>query len=155
MQESVDALTNAGHELVELEPPNIVEALRIFVALAGGDGYERLLGSLHGDPPEPHLFLIRFQAALGPRLTHLSAWLSSGKDPIMSDIVMASGVKPVSELLAWQEKRNAFADATRRHFFGDLGLDAIVSPVQASPAIKLGTSWSERLGKVCRSSCDL
>lgn len=136
-------MRKAGHELVAIDPPDIAEALRIFVAVTGGDGYQRLLASLAGDPPEPHLFLIRFQAAMGRNLTHFSAWLSSTKDPIVSNIVMASGEKTVAELLGWQEKRNAYADAMRKHLFGDLALDAIICPVQASPAIKLGTSWSE------------
>lgn len=135
----------AGHEVIEIKPPAITEALCIFVALTGGDGYERLLASLEGDPAEPHLFLIRLQAAMGPYLTHFLSWLSSAKDPVMHSIISATGVKPVSEVLEWQHRKALFSGAARKHFFRDLALDAIICPIQATSAIKLKTSWSQSL----------
>lgn len=143
MSESVAALEKAGHECVAIDPPDILEAMRIFVALTGGDGFQRLLSQLHGDKAEPHLFLIRLQSALGPTWTHFSAWLSSFTDPISSSVVSASGLKPVAHVIDWQDKRNNFSDTERKRFFDELKLDAIVSPVQASPAVKCTTSWSE------------
>ena len=39
IEQTVQALKSQGHEVIEVTPPNVVEAVHIFVALTSQDGY--------------------------------------------------------------------------------------------------------------------
>ncbi|KAI0278662.1 amidase signature domain-containing protein, partial [Russula brevipes] len=62
--ETAEALRKAGHECVEIEPPDSAQALRLFTGISSADGYQKLTEHLGPDKRESALFLV----TLGPRL---------------------------------------------------------------------------------------
>ena len=73
VQETVDALTRQGHECVEIQVPDFLEAMRVFVALTSADKYETLTSHIGPDPKDPSLFLVTLGSKL-PGKPHLGMW---------------------------------------------------------------------------------
>lgn len=146
VQESVDALKAAGHTCQEIDPPDVAELLRLFVQLSAADGYKTMMSSLESDKQEPALFLV----TLGPRLPAFVRAITSlivklfVSDVSFSTVFSASRPRSVSELWAASAARMSANDALQRHLWaqtaGALGLDAIVCPVQALPAVPHGAT---------------
>jgi Asp-tRNA(Asn)/Glu-tRNA(Gln) amidotransferase A subunit family amidase len=88
VQEVATALEKEGHELVLWQPPNVAEALKIFVALLSFDGFKQLLANIGRDPMEPAMYLV----TLGPRLPKFARWLVNNlvhylaKDPVFASV---------------------------------------------------------------------
>lgn len=89
VREVAAALEKEGHELVLWQPPDVVEAMKIFVALLSFDGHKQLLSNIGHDPMEPALFLV----TLGPRLPAFARWLAHNlvqyiaKDPFFAAVM--------------------------------------------------------------------
>jgi len=89
VNETVAALRELGHEVVEFPAPNAARALAIFAALTSADGYKQLLGNIGPDPMEPSMKLV----TLGPSMPGWLLWLASTfvkyglKDEIFGDIL--------------------------------------------------------------------
>ena len=139
---TVEALERDGHECVAIEPPDAAEALRIFVALTSADAYERLLSNLDGDPSEPALFLIQLQKRLGPTLMGWISWLAPS-DPKLFHITAQAGKKEVQDVYRWNAARDDLVLQIRQQLWNtELGLDGVICPVQAIPALKHGQGWN-------------
>ncbi|KAF8603838.1 amidase signature enzyme [Ceratobasidium sp. AG-I] len=146
VQESIDALKAEGHTCKEIDPPDVAELLRLFVQLTAADGYKTMMSKLESDKQEPALFLV----TLGPRLPAFIRAITSlivklfVSDESFSTVFSASRPRTVSELWAASAARISANDALQRHFWahtaGALGLDAIVCPVQALPAVPHGST---------------
>jgi Asp-tRNA(Asn)/Glu-tRNA(Gln) amidotransferase A subunit family amidase len=125
VKETVAALRKAGHECIELDPPDAVECMRIFVALSSADGYEGLLSNLDGDPAEPSLFLITLQKKLGPTLMRWISKTAPGDAKLFS-ITEQAGEKRVIDVRRWQARRDDFVAKVRGQLWGDMQLDGII-----------------------------
>lgn len=92
VREVVAALEKEGHELVQWQPPNVAEVLKIFVALLSFDGFKQLLANIGRDPMEPAMFLV----TLGPRLPAFGRWLVNNlvhylaRDPLFASVFCES-----------------------------------------------------------------
>jgi Asp-tRNA(Asn)/Glu-tRNA(Gln) amidotransferase A subunit family amidase len=84
VQETIDALEKAGHEVVKFELPFGPQAIQLFAALSSADGYRTLMSPSGGDPIEKNLFLITFGPKLFRWLQVIAAWLIINvlKDPL-------------------------------------------------------------------------
>lgn len=140
VQETVDALRKAGHEVVEFELPSGPKALQLFAALTSGDGYQTLQSPVGNDPIEKNLFLI----TLGPRLfrwVHSTAvWFITN---ILRDPLFAKGLSNSKHSNLSDFWKNSASMKTMTKEFYDLvwdkyHFDAIIAPGMSCPALPHG-----------------
>lgn len=141
--ESVQVLEKAGHEVIQFDPPDVSEALKIFAGLTSSDGYKTLLGNLGDDPMEASA-----QTTLGakyPRWLHrILTWLIAKftGDHLYAEVFASSRPKTVTEYWQYVHKRNVYANKFRKLAWEENKFDMIVCPVQAVPALKHDeTEW--------------
>jgi amidase len=142
VQETVDALKRAGHDLVPFDLPFGPKSIQMFAAITSGDGYKTLLSHRVNDPIEKNLFLIR----LGPRLPRwfqlFAAWVIENilKDPLFAQTFRRSKISNLTEY--WEDyaiikdMNEEFYDRVwNKHKF-----DAIIAPGMAAPALPHGAT---------------
>ncbi|GJN89051.1 hypothetical protein Rhopal_002025-T1 [Rhodotorula paludigena] len=141
---TVEALRREGHDCVKFEPPSPIEAMEHFVALTSAGRYETLLSFLQGDPQESSLFLV----TLGPKLPAFvraaAAWLLDNVvgDAQFARLLRASKAKSVIEMQEWQHRKDEYVQRSRKLLWEEHEFDAVVCPVQATPALKHGETWN-------------
>ena len=142
VQETVDALRKAGHELVEFELPYGPRAIQLFAALTSGEGYKTLQSPLDGDPAESNLFLI----TLGPKLfrwVHATAvWFITN---VLKDTLFAAGLENSKHSnLTKYWKNSALMKETTKEFYqlvwDKYQFDAIIAPGMVCPALPHGAT---------------
>jgi len=146
VQEAVNALGTAGHECVEINPPDMADILRLFVEHTAADGYETMMSNLKSDKQEPALFLV----TLGPRLPAFIRAISSFfvklfiNDPSFAYVFDASRPRTVREFWAASATRIKANDDLQHHLWASaapaLGLDVVICPVQAVPGVPHGST---------------
>ncbi|KAJ1306957.1 hypothetical protein OPQ81_007937 [Rhizoctonia solani] len=141
--ESVKALEEKGHEIEEVNPPDMAELLKLFVEITAADGYKTLLSHLESDKQEPALFLV----TLGPRLPGFIRTLSDLlvrlfiKDSTFTRIFGSSRPRSVTELWASSAARMEANSALQNYLWAQtLNLDVLICPVQAVPAVPHGAT---------------
>lgn len=166
IMQTVQALKSQGHDVVLVSPPNVVEAVRVFVALTSDESYpypslsplpfSTMLTStryadlrlpLKRDPMEPTVRFLLTLARL-PRflrtilifvITHLL------RDPISASTIALLGNKPASQVHAWNIRRDTY----RQNFndwFQSSQLDCIIAPTSTIPAAPInGTVMTSAL----------
>lgn len=139
--ETVQALRKAGHECVEIQHPDSAQALRLFTGITSADGYEKLTSHLGPDEKESALFLV----TLGPRLPGFvraaAGWVirTFVGDAQFASFLAHSHHKTVRQYYDYVANKLAFERATRGTLWsGAPGLDAVIAPVQAVPAVPHG-----------------
>ncbi|KAN0132779.1 Amidase signature domain containing protein [Lactarius tabidus] len=139
--ETVEALRKAGHECFEIDSPDSAQALRLFTAITSADGYEKLTQHLGPDKKESALFLV----TLGPRLPGFvraaAGWVINTfiGDAKFASFLALSRKKTVRQYYDFVADKLAFErDARGLLWGGSPGLDAVIAPVQAVPAIPHG-----------------
>ncbi|GAA5885605.1 hypothetical protein JCM6882_007491 [Rhodosporidiobolus microsporus] len=142
--ETVEALRKEGHDCIEFEPPNPLEAMEYFVALTSAGRYSTLLSGLQGDPQESSLWLVTLGSRLPSLVRNTLAWLMENVvgDKILARLFRASRGKSVSELQEWQHRRDVFVHKARKDLWEEHAFDAVLCPVQATPALKHGQTWN-------------
>nr|XP_019015143.1 amidase [Kwoniella pini CBS 10737]OCF53924.1 amidase [Kwoniella pini CBS 10737] len=142
VEESVQKLRDAGHEVVEFHPPDISEALKIFVGLTSAEGYKSLLGNIGPDPMESSMRLVTLGSKLPAWLHSLLGWVVDNllKDHLFASIFATSRPKSVEEFWQFTARRDIYANAFRKLVWEDLKFDMLLCPVQAVPALKHGTT---------------
>ncbi|GAA6007776.1 hypothetical protein JCM10207_004870 [Rhodosporidiobolus poonsookiae] len=142
--ETVDALRRQGHECIEFEPPNPLEAMELFVALTSAGRYSTLLAGLQGDPQESSLWLVTLGSRIPSPVRYALAWLieNVAGDEKLARLLRASRGKSVSELQEWQYKRDTFVSKARRELWEHHAFDAVICAPQAVPALKHGQTWN-------------
>ncbi|EGD82503.1 hypothetical protein PTSG_03151 [Salpingoeca rosetta] len=129
------ALESRGHELVEIEAPNIRTLALLYYAIVSGDGGDTVLKELENQDVDKRIqSLIRIVRA--PQFVHsLARFLPTNK---VTDVLSMTGRKTVYELwqhhLAAKEERAAFL---RR--WESARLDALVCVSSVMPAGRQGT----------------
>lgn len=139
VREAKAALENAGCTLVDYRPPE-PELLYVWLAGVSSDGGKTLLSALGNDAVVRQLQDTLRIAKLPNAARLLIARFMDGKgDRRLATLLRALGEKPVARY--WQltdqrtRIRRAEADA-----WAAQGLDAVICPPHAIPAMKIGTS---------------
>ncbi|KAI0314594.1 amidase signature domain-containing protein [Amylostereum chailletii] len=137
--ETVKALQLEGHECLEIELPEPIRAIELFTGITSSDGYSKLTSHLGPDPQESSLFLV----TLGPRLPGFvrsvaGCLIRTFMDPIFGSLVGHSRTKTVREFYDYAEEKNEFEKRWRCEVWGNHDIDAIIAPVQATPALPHG-----------------
>ncbi|KLO17969.1 amidase signature enzyme [Schizopora paradoxa] len=140
--ETVEALKRQGHECVEFESPIMFEAMCLFTGLTSADGYKTLSSHLGPDPREDSLFLVTLGPSVPSFIRGLGCWVASNilGDKTYATCLDNSRVKSVKEYYKYVAQR----DELRRRWYDEVwkryGLDGIIAPVQASPALPHGAT---------------
>ncbi len=146
MDEATAALKKTyGPEQVELVPIDTAklrskEALNIFLALTSADAFEGLIKPLKGDPMEPSLYLPVLTARLPWLLRKLVRFLLLYvlRDRVLGTAIGRSGAKSIAQYNTAVADRQAFTTRFEREVWQAYELDAIVCPLQPTPAIAHG-----------------
>ncbi|OLL22720.1 Fatty acid amide hydrolase 1, partial [Neolecta irregularis DAH-3] len=136
VQETINALSAAGHNVKLFEPPKVNEAIDIFMSLLSADGYAGLRVPLKRDPRQPNIKL----ALIAPRLPYFILYLLSRivkyvlKDDSFARIMLLCRTKSVAEFLRWTNKRNLYRELWAAKW-NEAGIDGIVCPTMPIPAL--------------------
>ncbi|KAF8325793.1 amidase signature enzyme [Cantharellus anzutake] len=138
--QTVKALRAAGHECVLFGPPNVLEAMRIFIALTAADGYKTLTSHIGPDPPEPSLFLVTLGPKLPKFLRELAAFVAEKgmKDPLFAHCLRNSRRRSVRQFMEAAAEMQAYNDMWNKNVWEAHGFDAIIAPAFAVPALPHG-----------------
>ncbi|KAJ7043557.1 amidase [Mycena alexandri] len=137
VMETVAALRIQGHECLEIEVPDPIEAFDIFIGVTSSDGYQTLLS---GIPPDPLDASLKVVARLGdlPRwISVIAAWIVTYifKDVKFASSIRAGGTKSVREYLKWIDRRNIYNTKFHEEVWVKHELDGIIAPVQSVPQL--------------------
>jgi amidase len=142
VQETVDALEKAGHEVVKFELPFGPQSIQIFAALTSADGYRTLMSPGGGDPVERNLFLITIGPKLFRWLQTTVVWFINDilKDPLFATAFSMSRHSNLTRF--W--KNNAWMMDITQEFYSlvwdKYQFDAIIAPGMACPALPHGAT---------------
>jgi hypothetical protein len=152
IMETVTQLQNQGHEVVSIVPPNVIEAVRIFVALTSHTGflsnkcvsnsrYANLRAPIKNDPMEG---TVRFLLTLGRLPNWLRSFLAFAIDNILRDPVTGSTMRLVStksaaQMNSWVVRRDALRQEWS-DWLQEQKLDALIAPVSTIPAAKVNAT---------------
>ncbi|KAJ7445802.1 amidase [Mycena galericulata] len=139
--ETVAALRSQGHECIEFEVPDPTESFDVFVGLSSADGYRTLLSGIGSDPLDSSLFVIAHGTGLPRFLKQFVAWCVKTffKDTKLASFLLASGEKPVRDLMKWTRRRNEYNAKFYDQVWNRYSLDGIVAPIQALPQAPTGS----------------
>lgn len=145
--ETVEALRSAGYECVEIDVTRLetLEALLLYLGLSTADAFETMLSHARHDLLDRALFL----TTIGVMLPRCLRWILSGiyryilRDEAMARALEASRKKSAAELQGWRVRKNAYGLKVRSYLWEELGLDGLICPTQAVPAIPIGAGWDK------------
>ena len=140
VQETVDGLRAAGHELVEFDLPFGPRSIQIFVSLTSGDGYRTLRSHGRGDPIEKNLFLITFGPSLYSWVRNTGAWIVRNfvGDTLFADTFARSKHSTVGEYWSYNSQKNQMIAEFYEEVWEKYQFDAIIAPGMPSPALPHG-----------------
>ncbi|EPQ32148.1 uncharacterized protein PFL1_00345 [Pseudozyma flocculosa PF-1] len=147
VKESIEALRakypSQQVELVAIAPKDVqpVEGLEHFLGLSSADGYDYLtVPHLGKDRADPVLMLPLLLARLPVFLKRIIAFIARFvlRDARMARLVLAAGRRSAKKYFQVTESRTKFCDAWKKRVWDAYELDAIICPVQASPAVPHG-----------------
>ncbi|WVQ83646.1 hypothetical protein IAT38_005788 [Cryptococcus sp. DSM 104549] len=144
VEECVQVLEKAGHEVVRFDPPDVSEALKVFAGLTSADGYKTLLSNIGKDPMEPSMRLVTGGSKLPGWLHRLATWVIETfiGDKLYASVFATSRPKSVKEFWEFTHRRDVYANAFRKAAWEDGGFDMLLCPVQAVPSLKHNeTEW--------------
>ncbi|KAJ6488681.1 amidase [Mycena vitilis] len=146
VMETVAALKAHGHDCIEIEVPDPMEAFDIFVGITSADGYKTMLSGLGSDPlcairtKDSSLFVVAHATGLPRFVKVFVSWIFSFffKDIKFANTIRTSGTKTVREYLQWVNRRNTYEATFYEEVWNKHELDGIIAPVQALPAVATG-----------------
>lgn len=136
LAETKEALTAAGHEVVDFQyPANILEYIAVFYGTISADGGHHFLEILKGEPIDPTLKPLFFAMQMHPSVHRSLAWVASRVvgDPRLSMLIREMGLKPVKDLMALQGKRLRCMQEFDA-LWKQSGIDVLLCPPMAMPA---------------------
>jgi len=136
--ETVNALQRQGHQCIQIVPPNVIEAARIFVATTSNNGYQELRNPIKHDPMEPSVKFILTLASIPGWLRSLLAFAVDHiiRDPITASTMRVVGWKSAGEMTEWTKRRDAYRQDLN-DWFRTHALDALIAPTSTIPAAKI------------------
>ncbi|KAJ7760504.1 amidase [Mycena metata] len=137
VMETVAALRIQGHECIEIEVPDPMEAFDIFIGVTSADGYQTLLSTIPPDPLDPSLKVVARLGDLPRWISAIVAWIVTYilKDVKFARSVRAGGTKPVREYLKWIHRRDSYNTKFYEEVWVKHELDGIIAPVQSMPQL--------------------
>lgn len=143
---AVAVLREEGAELVPYSPPLSREIIYTYLAGLSADGGATVEAQLQGGPADPNLSVLRTMAKLpAPMKKAAALGMSIAREPILPGMLRVMGKKPVQAYWALTAKaRRLQADVHRA--WNDIGLDAVICPPHATPALPHGASRDFTLG---------
>ncbi|GHO46684.1 amidase [Ktedonospora formicarum] len=140
-EEAAQSLRARGAIIEPWSPPDVAEAIRIYVGLVGADGFATYKNNLGNDPRDRRIsFNMRVSSLPKAIRAPLVALLrSNGQVHMASSLQYIRGALSVNQYWKLVEERNQY----RQRFLASLdaqGFDAILCPPHALPALTHGTS---------------
>ncbi len=134
VEEAAAWLQEAGADIVEMQPPDTEEGMRLFVAVFSADGSVTLKRQLGKDKPVAGLKSTVQGASIPKRLRPAVAALMERRgQALMADLIRAAGPRSAAEYWELVEARSVY----RGRFLVELdkaGIDVILAPPFAVPA---------------------
>ncbi|KAF8184988.1 amidase [Mycena galopus ATCC 62051] len=140
ISETVTALRKQGHECIEIEVPDQIEAFDVFVGVTSADGYKTLLSGIGSDPLDSSLLVVAHGSAVPGFLRSLACWFIRFffKDEKLASAINSTGAKSVREYLQWVARRNKYNAKFYEEVWDKHELDGIIAPVLAIPQVPTG-----------------
>ncbi|ODQ50774.1 amidase, partial [Saitoella complicata NRRL Y-17804] len=143
VQECVKSLTQAGHDVVKIAPPQAERAAKIFIALSTADGYDSIRELLREgcDPREPPMFL----PLLTPQLPLWLRWIVVIIIYLLGDATFARCLliakrKSARDFMHWSKERQEYEKLWQQSVWLQKDLDGIICPVNPLPALPHGAT---------------
>lgn len=141
VEEAAQALRARGAIVESWNPPDVAEAIRLYVGLVGADGFTTYKRNLAGDPRDRRIsFNMRVSSLPGIVRAPLVGLLrGSGQKHMASSLQYIRGALSVNQYWHLVEERNHY----RQRFLAALDadhFDAILCPPHALPALTHGSS---------------
>jgi fatty acid amide hydrolase len=140
VHQAAKALEAAGARVVPFEPPAVLEALDLFYGLFTADGavaYDKMIAGEQLDPRISQLMqLATMSAWLRPVL---GAGLTVAGQRRLSHLIRTTGVRAQEETRALIDRRDAYVNRFEAAMTR-AGVDALLCPPNALPALKHGAS---------------
>ncbi|KAJ6547162.1 amidase [Mycena capillaripes] len=140
VMETISALQAHGHECIEIEVPDPMEAFNVFVGVTSSDGYKTMLSGVGSDPLDSSLLIVAHGTGLPRFLKVFASWVCNFffKDVKLASGMLSTGVKPVREYLRWIDRRDKYSAKFYREVWNKHQLDGIIAPVLAVPQVRTG-----------------
>lgn len=146
VERAVSVLQDAGAQLVPFSPPFCRDVILTYLAGLSSDGGKTVEAQLQGGPADPNLGMLRTMAKLPSLAKRVAALGMSFKhEPFLPEMLRVMGEKPVQAYWAITAKARALQAQIFRAW-NDVGLDALVCPPHATPALTHGASRDFTLG---------
>lgn len=140
VQLAATALRDAGATIVDYQPPGAQDLLYVWLAGISSDGGDTMKGVLAGeDVVRQILPSMRVARMPKPLRLALAGILGSQKQDRLARLLRSLGQKPVSALWKLTAERTAMRRAESDAWHA-AGLDLVLCPPHALPAMPLGTS---------------
>lgn len=141
VEEAAQALRACSAIVESWNPPDVAEAIRLYVALVGADGFATYKRNLGSDPRDRRIsFNMRVSSLPGiVRAPLVSLLKQSGQAHMASSLQDIRGALSVDQYWRLVEERNQY----RQHFLAALDarrFDALLCPPHALPALTHGSS---------------
>jgi len=138
--ESVEALRAAGHECIEISVPEPTLPMEIFLASSGADGYKLLTHDVGRDPTQPELTALLTGPKLWGWLRSFLGWVIGGvlHDQMVAGVLHSLRKRSVNEFFKLTLEKERYCDLFYQQVWEKHGLDGIVCPVTALPALPHG-----------------
>ncbi|MCH8185587.1 MAG: amidase [Chloroflexi bacterium] len=139
VEEAADALRSLGTEVLELDPPDATEAMRIFVSIVTSGGPRSLNDALGGDRRHPILNELSLGLKIPNAVRPALAWaIQALGDRRRAFLMRSAGPRSAYDFWGLVRERDAF----RRQFLASLDrdrLDGLICPPHSLPALTHGS----------------
>ena len=143
---AVEVLRDAGAQMVPYSPPLCRDIIFTYLAGLTSDGGKTVEAQLQGGPADSNLSMLRTLAKLPSAAKRTAAFgMSLMGEPIVPDMLRVTGEKSVQAY--WKLTSAARGMQTQVYrTWNDVGLDAVLCPPHATPALPHGASRDFTLG---------
>ncbi|KAJ4473835.1 amidase signature domain-containing protein [Lentinula aciculospora] len=138
VEEVVAALRKKGHECIEIEIPDVTEAMEIFLGLTSADGYEKMTSHLGPDPMDRSLWLPVYASRIPGFIRKLAVHVLKPLDPKFATLVGAIRKKSVRKYNDYIDRKNHWEAMFYKEVWDKYGLDGIIAPVTGLPQVPHG-----------------
>ena len=146
VEEAAGMLADAGVEVKRVRPPNVAENLEVFFSAMSADGLHTLLEALHGEPfAQPVRTVAMANRAPAKARAGLSKVARMMGETRVANMLDALGEKRTHEMWALANRRNEVR-AEEMAFWDREGIDLMLTPTLATPAVPHGASHDFTLG---------
>lgn len=146
VERAVGTLRDEGVEVVPYSPPWCREIILTYLAGLSADGGKTVEDQLQGGPADPNLKMLRTMAKLPAVVKRTAALgMSLRREPIVPDMLRVIGEKSIQAYWELTAKARGLSAQVYRTW-NEIGLDAVVCPPHATPALPHGASRDFTLG---------